>query len=90
MSLIGPTRVELRNLLGQVVRQAQFMSRSTSVSLPNLAHGLYQLTLLPAGQSALRRVVVVEQLTSAGVGCRLHPLSMQPFLLDYVCIFTNN
>ncbi|MBJ6144711.1 IPT/TIG domain-containing protein [Hymenobacter sp. BT559] len=55
------TQVEVRNLLGQLVQQAQFSGRTLAVPLRGVAPGVYQLTLVPAGQPALsRRLTVTE------------------------------
>jgi hypothetical protein len=56
----GPTRLELRNVLGQVVRQGQFSGRAGSLSAQGLGAGVYQLALFPAGQAAVRHRVVVQ------------------------------
>lgn len=60
IALTGPTRAELRNSLGQVVRQSQFGGRATDFPINNLAPGMYQLALFPAGQPALLRRVAVS------------------------------
>jgi len=55
------TQVEVRNLLGQLVQQAQFSGRTLAVPLRGVAPGVYQLTLVAAGQPALsRRLTVTE------------------------------
>lgn len=55
------TRLELRNALGQLVRQARFSGSTTTLAVPGLAPGLYQLRLFPAGpgQPVLSRRLVV-------------------------------
>jgi hypothetical protein len=59
--LTAPTQVQVRNLLGQVVQQAQFGGRTLALPLRGMAPGVYQLTLVPAGQSSLyRRLIVTE------------------------------
>jgi hypothetical protein len=60
MLLTNPTRVELRNVLGQVAQQGQFSGRHTSLSVRGLAPGIYQLALFPAGQAVQRHRIVVE------------------------------
>jgi hypothetical protein len=61
LALAAPTQVEVRNLLGQLVQQAQFRGRTLALPLRGVAPGVYQLTLLPAGQPALsRRLTVTE------------------------------
>ena len=60
-ALTAPTQMTVRNLLGQVVQQAQFSGRTLALPLRGVAPGVYQLTLLPAGQPALsRRLTVAE------------------------------
>jgi hypothetical protein len=55
------TPLELRNLLGQVVWQAQVKGRSVSLPMPALAPGIYTLSLLPTGQPVLvQRLVVTD------------------------------
>jgi hypothetical protein len=55
------TQVEVRNLLGQLVQQAQFSGRTLALPLRGVAPGVYQLTLVAAGQPALsRRLTVTE------------------------------
>jgi hypothetical protein len=49
----------VRNLLGQLVFQAQLDGQADRLPVPRLAPGVYQLALLPAGQPALQRRVVV-------------------------------
>lgn len=56
----APTRFELRNVLGQVVRAAQFSGRATNLPLRGLAPGVYQLLVYPAGQPALLSRVLVN------------------------------
>jgi hypothetical protein len=55
----APVRAEVRNLLGQLVFQAQLSGQAASLPVPRLAPGVYQLALVPAGQPALQRRVVV-------------------------------
>ena len=56
----SPTQAELRNALGQLVRQQQFSGRSARISVQNLGPGVYQLVLARAGQVAVRRRLVIE------------------------------
>ena len=56
----GPTRIEFRNALGQVVRQTHFSGCGTRLSVQGLAPGLYQVVVLRAGQLAAYHRLVVE------------------------------
>jgi hypothetical protein len=55
----APLRAEVRNLLGQLVFQALLNGHAASLLVPRLAPGVYQLALLPTGQPALQRRLVV-------------------------------
>jgi hypothetical protein len=59
VSLSSSTRMEVRNSLGQIVQQSQFKGRSTSLLLPNLPPGVYQLSLMTAKQQPLRRPLII-------------------------------
>jgi hypothetical protein len=59
MPQLVPTRAEVYDLLGQLVFQAQFSGQVTSLLVPHLAPGIYQLTLRPAGQPSSRHRVVI-------------------------------
>ncbi|SNR34148.1 SBBP repeat-containing protein [Hymenobacter mucosus] len=52
-------RVEVRNLLGQVVRQKPFDGRNTTLSLQSLPPGVYQLTVQRPSQPALQQRIVL-------------------------------
>ncbi|MDB5236669.1 MAG: Por secretion system C-terminal sorting protein [Hymenobacter sp.] len=55
----GITCVELRNTLGQVVREMQFRGQAVSVPVLGLASGVYQLVVFPTGQRSMQQRVVV-------------------------------
>jgi hypothetical protein len=55
------TSIELRNVLGQVVWQAQLKGRTVNLPLPALAPGVYLLSLQPTGQPTIvQRLVVTD------------------------------
>lgn len=56
--LSGPTRVEVRNSLGQLVAQTSFSGYQLAWAL-HLPAGLYQLTCRPAGQPAWQQRLTV-------------------------------
>lgn len=56
--LAGPTQVEVRNSVGQVVAQTEFGGYHLAWA-PRLPAGIYQLTLRPAGQPAWQQRLTV-------------------------------